>query len=445
MQRGILNKFCGGIAVEALVTNVINNICHVIWFYCITLEPKYSRKKTAGIAVCAGLFMQIITLGITSMRMTGVLSYSRVPSIWVYFAGYLLSMFVFGGAYVFIMSASHPVKSIFAVSSYYSLWTLIYIIVSIATGAFSGTGNFAVWGLRIVLNLFLLVWFEGYFKKRIQRVYKRIQSGYGVVAAISVFTFITMTILIFYHDRERRYDLFYVVMMLTVSSMMVVIHMLLFHYISQSNYAYRLKQIRNHEKFLMAQIDSYEQMERKARQTRHDFRHHNLVVAEYAKRGDCQSILSYIQEYEQKEEEKYANDYCKNQAVNTVLSVYTGRAKQEKIKVSVNSRFYDNGRISDYDLVSILANMLENAVNACRKVENGRRMEVSLTQKGSKLILICRNSCVPDIQFEEGLPKGVDHEGVGVESIVSCAAKYAGSVDFAVKDGIFTCHVILNY
>lgn len=431
--------------MEALITNIINNICHIVWFYCITLEPKYSRKKTAGIVVCAGLFMQIIVWGITLMRMTGALPYSSVPSIWVYFAGYFLSMFVFGGAFVLIMSASHPVKSIFTVSSYYSLWSLIYIIVSISTGAFSGTGNIAVWGLRIALNLFLLLLFELYFKKYIQRIYKEIRSGYGVVAAISAFTFLTMTILIFYHDRERRYDLFYVVMMLTVSSMMVVIHVLLFCYIARSNYSYRLKQIQDHEKFLMAQIESYERMELNARQTRHDFRHHNLVVSEYAKRGDCQGILSYIQEYERKEDAKYTNDFCRNQAVNTVLTVYVSRAKQEKIEVDVRASFYENGRISDYDLVSILANILENAVNACKKVESGRRMEISLTQKGAKLILICRNSCTPDIRFEEGLPKSRDHDGVGVESIVSCVAKYAGNVDFSAKDGIFTCHVILNY
>lgn len=43
-------------------------------------------------------------------------------------------------------------------------------------------------------------------------------------------------------------------------------------------------------------------------------------------------------------------------------------------------------------------------------------------------------------QFE----RADDHEGIGVKSIQSTAAKYDGSAEFYEKGGLFICRVLLN-
>ena len=103
---------------------------------------------------------------------------------------------------------------------------------------------------------------------------------------------------------------------------MLIIHIQLFYYIVQQDYGSRLKQMELHEKYLRTQISSYEQMEQSARQTRHDFRHHNMVVAEYAREKDYEAILTYLQEYEAREEEKFDGDFCRNHVVNSLLCAY---------------------------------------------------------------------------------------------------------------------------
>ncbi len=429
-----------------MITNIINNLIHGLWFYNLVLEPKHSRKGTAlisaGAAVASQLVMIVLFLW---MRWTDGFLGQAISAKWLFFCGYCLTALIFGITFVFWMSDSEPVKSLFLMSAYYSLWTLFYLLISVVTKTFAGGGNLAIWGLRIGLNLAALVIYHSVFKKTMRRMYKEIQIDYKMVSAVSVFTFIVMTIMIIYNEKVKQHNLLYVAMILSTGSMMVIIHIQLFRFIAQADYVNQLKQMQLQEKYLQAQIGAYEQMEQSVRQTRHDFRHHNMVVAEYARKKDYQAILEYLQEYERQEEEKYSSGFCRNHVVNNVLSAYVNRAKQERIEVTCDIRLGKTAGISDYDLVSILANILENAVNACKRESGEKRMEISLWQKGNKLIFVCKNTCTAEVKWKDGVPSNQERVGVGINSVRAAVKKYDGSVSFTAANGIFTCRAILNH
>lgn len=431
--------------MDALITNIINNIIHGLWFYSLVLEPKHSKKKLMAISAGTVVFLQLfVILFSVVMRRSGLFQMDNLFLKKIYFGGYCVTALIWGIIFVCLLSASEPVKSLFLMSAYYSFWTLVYLIISIITNTFAGAGGPVIWGLRIGLNLPVLLLYHRLFKRKIQRMYQEVQIGYEIVAAVSFFAFLVMTTLIIYNESVEGQGLFYTVMILSVGSMMVIIHVLLFRFIAQSDYANRLKQMQLHEKYLRAQIDSYVQMEQSARQTRHDIRHHNMVVAEYAKEKNYQGILSYLQEYETLEEEKYEGAFCKNHVINNVLRAYVNKAKRDGIEVNMDIRLGDAVKISDYDLVSILANILENAVNACGRETGKKQIEVSLRQKGSKLILVCKNTCTAEVQFKDGIPDSKERIGVGISSVQSSVEKYGGCVRFSTADGIFICQVIMN-
>lgn len=108
--------------MDALITNVINNIFHMVWLNVILLEPKYSRKKSVLFTVMAtGVFQAVAVILIGGGAMGRL----------TYLAGYLSAVLVFGGTFVFVLSAAHPAKSLFLVSSYFCLWTFIYGFISV--------------------------------------------------------------------------------------------------------------------------------------------------------------------------------------------------------------------------------------------------------------------------------------------------------------------------
>lgn len=430
--------------MNALITNIINNILHGLWFYSIVLEYKYSRKKTAAISAAAVVLSQIAMMVLAASALRMGWTQNEQSRTLLYLGGYLVTMLVFGIIFVFFMSGSEPAKSVFLASTYYSLWSLIYLIISMVTYTFAGAGDWVVWALRLGLNLVVLFLYYRLLKQKLMHMCREIRIGYRTAALVSSFTFLVMTVIIFYNQNVQRHDMLYMAMILLAASMMLIIHVQLFYYIMQADYGSRLKQMELHEKYLRAQINVYEQMEQSARQTRHDFRHHNMVVAEYARKKDYQAILTYLQEYEAREEEKYGVDYCRNHVVNNLLCAYVNRARQEGVEVNADVRMGETAGISDYDLVTIFANILENAVNACGREEGKRRVEITLQQKAGKLIFMCKNTCTKDVVFKNGIPRNQERISVGIKSVLMSVEKYNGSVNFSIVDGMFVSQVILN-
>ena len=430
--------------MNAVITVIITNVFHIIWLCSIVAEPKQSRKKTVMIVTGTTLIYQCITLIGFYLRFAGILSYEKVSITLSYFVVSSAGMLLYVIMFCCLISASHPVKSLFLLSGYFSMWAIIYGITSIVTNTYAGAGNAVIWGLRIGLNLAVLIPYLLFFRERLFRMYKEIKSGYGMITALSIMCFIMQGLFLFYNDKMRSREPFFVVLLLSGFIFMVAVYVMIFCHMAQSDYTNRMKQLQANEKFLQAQIDSYKKMGESARQTRHDFRHHSMVVAEYAKNRDYQAILSYLSEYDEKEREKYQETSCNNHVADTVLSAYASRCEQSGIEFSADVWLEETEGVFDYDLVAILANVLENAVNGCLEEKGKGRIEISIGPKGSKLIIVCKNTCVPDILFENGLPKNRERDGIGVESILSTAAKYSGVVDFSVSDGVFVCQVILS-
>ena len=430
--------------MNALITNMINNVFHMIWFCSIVAEPRHSRKKTVLIVAVTTILSEMISLAAFFLRYTNTLSYEKVPVTLSYFIGYLSIMSLYAFMYVLFLSKSHPAKSLFIVAAYYSLWASIYCLVSIITDTYAGAGNAVIWGLRIGLNLLFLIPYLLFLRRPLFRMYKEIKSGYWLIATLSIMCFAMQSLFLIYNDRARNHDMPFILLLFASFWFMAAVYAMIFRYMAQSGYAYRMERLESNEKFMLAQIDSYEKMAENARQTRHDFRHHNMVVMEYAKNKNYEGIIAYLQEYEEKETEKYIGTFCANHAVDTVLSAYASRCGNNGIEVNTDLRLDEPTWCSDYDLVTVLANILENAVNGCMKVNGMRRMEISVKQKENKLIIVCKNTCTDNILFENGLPKNRKHDGVGVESILNTIAKYNGDADFSEADGLFVCRVILN-
>lgn len=421
--------------MDALITNIINNIFHVVWFYNLALEPRYNKKKTFLITAGTGILFQVAVCFLFG---------GNSRNGFTYLTAYFLTAAVFMGLFLCVLSASHPAKSAFLVSAYYCLWIFIYGLISFITRGGVGAGNAAIWGLRIFLNLFFLFLYRWLFQKKLADIYRQMRSGYGMIAVISCMTFVMMSLLLFYNEYTKVSDLGHIFMMTVSYGFLLMVYILLFYFMAQANHMQELKQMRMHEKLLQEQLGSYERIEQNARQARHDIRHHNLVVMELARQKDCAGILRYLEEYGQVEEAKRETRYCKNHALNSLVSAYGKRAEQEGVAFQAEIQLGDAPGVSEVDLVSILANMMENAVHGCMEAKGERKMAVRVRQVNQVLLLLCQNSCADGILFCDGLPQAQNHEGVGVMSILNTAEKYAGTAHFSAEDNRFTCQVLLN-
>ena len=115
-----------------------------------------------------------------------------------------------------------------------------------------------------------------------------------------------------------------------------------------------------------------------------------------------------------------------------------------RVKCAVPEHF----PMEETDLTSLVANALENAVEAQFNVEKEKRsVQVELIYDGRKLKLMTKNPCGVITKFnEKGLPIStrVVQSGIGTVQIKSIAEKYGGVASFTQENDVFTVKAVMT-
>ena len=103
-------------------------------------------------------------------------------------------------------------------------------------------------------------------------------------------------------------------------------------------------------------------------------------------------------------------------------------AKSEKIDVSLNVDDVQLDFMDDLDITAIFANLWDNAIEACRKLNNDRYIKMKMGIVNNYIFVSIENSCDGNL-FPDGkyfLSTKENHKGMGISSIKMSVEKYNG-------------------
>lgn len=180
---------------------------------------------------------------------------------------------------------------------------------------------------------------------------------------------------------------------------------------------------------------------------RHDMRHHMQYISSCIGNGRLEQAQDYIHEIYAEIEANKVAAFCENEAANLVFSIFKKRAEDSGIQMGIRAEIPQNIPVSETDLCVMLFNALENALHACRELEEkGRtgRIEVLVYEKDGGLLLQIVNSCSDEIIFDGGIPvtDRAGH-GIGMQSICAIVEQYGGMYSFSAKGGQFILRISL--
>ncbi len=215
---------------------------------------------------------------------------------------------------------------------------------------------------------------------------------------------------------------------------------------------------RRSEKELTEYIDiqrrGYDRVVRKIeaiREYRHDMRHHLAVIKGLADRGECDKITDYTSKLNGTLSEPQNISCCKNPELNAVLSEYISRAEGAGCRVTRSFILPEILPFDESDVCLVLANAIENAINACSGLpEEERYINISAEfADGHRLIVLVENPCSDTLLFDEnGLPvvdERSDEHGIGLRSVKRIIEKYNGFLRCMLKNGEFVFQAALFY
>lgn len=201
-----------------------------------------------------------------------------------------------------------------------------------------------------------------------------------------------------------------------------------------------------------AQAKQVEALQRNIEETsraRHDLRHHLLVTQDLLARRDYDKLEHYLDEYRRQMDASTMTFYSDNSILDALLRHYFEPARAEGIRTELSLRLEDSLPISPTDLCILLGNLLENALEACRRQTKGDRFfSVKAATNGPQiLVLLVENSYEGSIQEKNGVfysSKENGRKGVGLASVKQLVSTYHGVCSISYEGNIFQVNILLG-
>ena len=133
-----------------------------------------------------------------------------------------------------------------------------------------------------------------------------------------------------------------------------------------------------------------------------------------------------------------------NPVLNVILNEYFTLAKAAQTKLNLNVQVPSELAVTAVDLYVIVGNTLDNALAACRKLPQEKRV-IDLVLKTHNEILYYQVANPFDAgDAEKKLPQRDGKHGYGLSNIKKSVKKYGGNVEITKEAGKYEVYVVLN-
>ena len=299
--------------------------------------------------------------------------------------------------------------------------------------------------IRLIVLGMLLFGIVYYFLKCVcplcRTVSKSIVTGWYPLISVNCIFVITLVAISVFPIKITSIYMSEFVPFLFLSISIFAVYPVIFSNIKNMTEVAMKKETEQQNELLLLQIEKENLQMAQEQRIRHDRRHHNFVLLEYANKNDIETVKNYLKTLLDDDAAGLGEiNYCKNSTINTVLSVYEKKAEEAGVRVKISACAGHNIPVSPKDLVIVIANLFENAINAVKKLKIQEKLiDIDIREKENRLLVKIENPCKASLRFDES-----DY-GIGINSVIATTQKYEGMFDFTVKDEKFISKICLNF
>ncbi len=404
----------------------------ILW---ILLEPKYSQKITIG----AGLAFLTAELAIQ----TAVFALGQSPEL--VFTLFPLTLYFPAIACLHLLSKNRflPTALIWLLALLCD--NLLLALQKLLTFLYASLGGPA-WerllaGVLLLAAILILVLVLRFLRTPFIACMKELEGGWPLLLFLPV-----MLLALYSYFLASTTDITVLLLLfLTTLAVFLVLARLMVSLAEER----RARESRRQMETLRQNCEILQEKVELGRSYRHDMRHHMTVLFALLRQGSYDEAQQYVADWQGQLTQIEADTWCRNAAVNGVLSAYLAQARDAGCTLDVNVSLPDKFPFEEIDLCVVLANALENAIHACETAPEGapRQIKLELAFTDQRRLTICvENSCCTPIEFDNnGFPITLRRggHGQGLRSIAAVAEKYHGLFQCDYRDEMFLLRVVL--
>lgn len=191
-----------------------------------------------------------------------------------------------------------------------------------------------------------------------------------------------------------------------------------------------------------------ENMYRQMRGWRHDYKNHIATMKIHLKNGNLDLLENYLNELNDDLTNVDTVLKTGNVMVDAILNSKISLAESKSIFVDATAQVPEKIRVSDTDICVIIGNLLDNAIEACCKIENSDkrfiRIYIGLLKK--QFYISVQNSVGGEIKKEGKtyLTTKNENHGFGLKRIDKIVSKYDGFINRQDETDVFATEIMIN-
>ena len=179
------------------------------------------------------------------------------------------------------------------------------------------------------------------------------------------------------------------------------------------------------------------------RKFRHDVKNHMLALNSMCSSEDNTQIKKYLSQLTNEVSSKNPVEYTGNRELDAVIAPFVLEAESKNIKVQFKGIVSDDVAIDMFDMCTIISNLLNNAIEACEKLQEGKRIiELEIAGYNSQIFVMVRNSYDMESiinrrqKFITTKEDKLNH-GIGLENVRRTVKKYDGDMRISQENEKF--------
>lgn len=419
----IISCTIGTIIIYDFMEKMFNSQCYI------------KRLKIVIFVIFTILWFAINRLGLPMLNLTYFVGSTLLIGIFLYNTRHfaqILQIFTFIISYaacdIIISSILSVINGFVPILSNNSLVFLLNVII--------------VETFMVVFCKFLILFFK---KQSISYLYKK---QYIFLALIPIFNAVILYAVLILAEFKTDQNITHLIMtlMAVISSVLNIAVLYFFENISKSN------QLEN-DIILMRQrigmqYNYYQQLEieyNNSQTIMHDIKNHLKVLERLYNSDQKSEGLQYAQKITEIVEELGMKFKCNSQILNIIVNEKMKICNINKIEFIYSIENLSLSFIDDIDITAIFANLLDNAIEACKKIINQtKQIELRVYQFNNMLIINLINSVdsAPVQNAGKFISSKKDHKAIGLSNVRTSVQKYDGDMNIEIEQGKFSVSIM---
>lgn len=192
------------------------------------------------------------------------------------------------------------------------------------------------------------------------------------------------------------------------------------------------------------------------RRVRHEMKNHMTNIKGLVASEKYDEVENYIEKLDETIQTMDYKFNTGNAVTDVIINDKYQKAENAGISFQVKFNLGETDTISAFDIGIILNNLLDNAIEACEKLEQEQRyINLTLKKKNHFLLIEVENSFDGKVIWEDGgivpmttkqsdLPDILMEHGIGLKNVKDVADHYLGDMDIKIKNDVFKVTVMLQ-